>query len=190
MRRLAAVAALAFLAAGFAWAMRYDPADEARALPTPSVSPEARGARVVVRDKGQPRVDLQARTARMTPDQSQATLEDVQRAVVFKDGKEYLRVRAARIVFDRRTQNFVAMGGVEVTSPKGDWLRAPQMAYDDAAGVLTFSQGVEFRVGGHRARARSLRYRVQDETVELEGEVDVQFDQRSVPRSGPGGRAR
>ena len=190
MKRLAAVTALAFLAAGFAWAMRYDPTEEAHRSPTPTVSPEARGARVVVRDKGQPRVDLQARAARLTPDQSQATLEGVERAVVFKDGKEYLRVRAARIVFDRRTQNFVAMGGVEVTSPKGDWLRAPQMAYDDAAGVLTFSQGVEFRVGNHRARAQTLRYRVQDDTVELEGQVDVQFDQRSVRRPGAGGPGR
>ncbi|MCS7174087.1 MAG: LPS export ABC transporter periplasmic protein LptC [Armatimonadetes bacterium] len=189
MRTLLIVGITAGLVAGFAWAMRTEPVPEVPATPAPPVALRAEETRVVVRHRGAPQVDLRAREAEVTPDQQRATLKDVARATVFREGKEFLRVRARRIVFNRSTQNFVATGEVEITSPDGDWLRAPEVVYHNDRALLVFPKGVEFQLGRNHARARILRYHVQRDVVEMEGEVDVQLDIRSLPSPGPeGGR--
>ncbi len=190
MRRVwAGVGGVAALVAGFAWAMRTEPAlPQSAAAPQVPVTLKATEMRVVVRHRGTAQVDLRAQEAEAAADQKLATLKGVGRAVVFRDGKEFLTVRAQRIVLNRQTQNFVATGGVEITAPNGDWLRAPEVVYDNAASVLVFRRGVEFQIGENRARARTLRYHVQRDVVEVEGDVDVQLDVRSVtpPRTrGP-----
>ncbi len=134
---------------------------------------------------GSSRVDLQARRVEVSPDLMSATLEDVRRAVVFREGREFLYVKAQRIVLNRQTQNFVATGGVEVTSPKGDWLRAPELVYHNDRAVLSFPKGVEFQLGSTRARVRSLRYFVKQDVVEMEGGVDLQLDTRQLPSPTP-----
>ncbi len=179
------VGVAAVLVAGFAWAMRADVPPPPAPQPTPPVTLKATSPRVVVRHRGTPQVDLRAREAEVTPDQKQATLLDVGRAVVFRDGKEFLKVRARRIVLNRQTGNFVATDGVEITAPNGDWLRAPEVAYDNTRSVLVFPKGVEFQIKGNHARARTLRYYVQKDVVEMEGDVDIRIDVRSLPSPLP-----
>jgi len=171
------------LAVGFVWALRLEPGPRPP-QPTPQVPVQlqAEETRLVIRHKGSAQVDLRARRVEVTPDQQRATLQDVQRATVFREGREFLRVRADRIVLNRKTNNFMATGGVEVTSTDGDWLRAPSLVYRNAEGVLVFPEGVEFQIRGNRARARTLRYYVQRDVVEMEGSVDVQLDLRTLPQ--------
>lgn len=171
------------LAVGFVRVVWLEPGPQPPA-PTPQVPVQLRAekTRLVIRHKGSPQVDLHARLVEVTPDQQRATLQDVQRATVFREGREFLRVRADRIVLNRRTNNFVATGGVEVTSPEGDWLRAPSLLYRNEEAVLVFPEGVEFQIRGNRARARTLRYYVQRDVVEMEGQVDVQLDLRTLPQ--------
>lgn len=173
----------ALLGLGFWWATQgqLPPAPSQTAGP---VQLQAEGARVVVRHRGQKQVELRAERARVSPDFRRAQLEGVRRAQVLRDGRPYLWVRADRVVFDRVTQNFEATGDVEVTSPGGDWLRASYMVYRNDRAVLAFPRGVEFQLGGHRARARTLRLFVLDQTVEMEGDVDVVLDLRSLPTPG------
>lgn len=171
------------LGVGFVWALWLEPGPKSPA-PTPQVPVQLRAeeTRLVIRHKGSPQVDLRARRVEVTPDQQRATLQDVQRATVFREGREFLRVRADRIVLNRKTNNFMASGGVEVTSPEGDWLRAPSLVYRNEEAVLVFPEGVEFQIRGNRARARVLRYYVQRDVVEMEGSVDVQLDLRTLPQ--------
>lgn len=179
-----AVAGLGLLATGYLWAARSDRAE----APAPQSVPVRLGAhqtRVVVRHQGKPQVDLQARQVAVSPDLTRATLEDVRRAVVYREGQEFLYVRARRIVLNRQTQNFVATGGVEVTSPKGDWLRAPELVYVNDRAVLSFPKGVEFQLGKTRARVKSLRYFVKQDVVEMEGGVDLQLDVRELQTPAP-----
>ncbi len=140
---------------------------------------------MVVRHRGRPQAELRAERARVSPDFRRAQLEGVRRAAVLREGRPYLWVRADRVVFDRVTQNFEATGRVEVTSPEGDWLRAPYMVYRSDRAVLAFPRGVEFQLGGHHARARTLRLFVLEQTVEMEGDVDVVLDLRALPPSEP-----
>lgn len=185
-RWLWAPAALGLAAAGYLWAAHGARTEAPASQPSPPVRLEARQARVVVRHEGKPQVDLEAQRVEVSPDLMSATLEDVRRAVVFREGQEFLYVRARRIVLNRQTQNFVATGGVEVTSPKGDWLRAPELVYHNDRAVLSFPKGVEFQLGKTRARVRSLRYFVKQDVVEMEGGVDLQLDVRELPSPSPG----
>lgn len=182
---LLAAATAGLLAAGYLWAVQSSRADGTVAPPAPPVRLEARETRVVVRHEGKPQVDLQAERVEVSPDLMSATLEDVRRAVVFREGREFLYVRAQRIVLNRQTQNFLATGGVEVTSPKGDWLRAPELVYHNDRAVLSFPKGVEFQLGKTRAKVRSLRYFVQQDVVEMEGGVDLQLDVRDLATPSP-----
>jgi hypothetical protein len=180
-----AVATAGLLAAGYLWAAQGARGDGAAPPPAPPVRLEASRARVVVRHEGKPQVDLQARRVEVSPDLMNATLEDVRRAVVFREGQEFLYVRAQRIVLNRQTQNFVATGGVEVTSPKGDWLKAPELVYHNDRAVLSFPKGVEFQLGKTRAKVRSLRYFVKQDVVEMEGGVDLQLDVQDLATPSP-----
>lgn len=179
------LAGLALLGAGYLWAagVAREQAPQPQA-PLP-VRLEAQQTRLVVRHEGKPQVDLQAQRVEVSPDLLTATLEDVRRAVVFRDGQEFLYVRARRVVLNRSTQNFVATGGVEVTSPRGDWLRAPELVYQNDRAVLSFPKGVEFQLGKTRAKVRALRYFVKQDVVEMEGGVDLQLDVRELPTPRP-----
>lgn len=183
MNRLGWVAGvLVLLGAGYLWAAR---------TPVPSPPPQAPqpvqavGTKLVVRQRGSPQVALQAQKVTTTPDLSRATLEGIGRAVVYREGKEFLRVRAQRIVFNRKTQNFVAEGGVEVASPDGDWLRAPRMVYLNEAAVLDFPEGAEFQMQNHQARVRRLRYYVRQDVVEMSGGADVLLDLQKLSTPAP-----
>lgn len=186
-----ALVMVALAGAGYLWAVRSARTDQPAAVPPAPVRLEAQQTRLVVRHEGRPQVDLQAQRVEVSPDLMSATLEDVRRAVVFREGQEFLYVRARRIVLNRQTQNFVATGGVEVTSPKGDWLKAPELVYHNDRAVLSFPRGVEFQLGKTRARVRSLRYFVKQDVVEMDGGVDLQLDVRELsspqpsPKVGP-----
>lgn len=174
---------LVLLGAGYLWAARTPPPS---LPPPPTPQPvQAVGTKVVIRHKGTPQVALQARKGTTTPDLSRTTLEGVGQAVVHREGKEFLHVRAQRIVFNRKTQNFVAEGGVEVTSPDGDWLRAPRMVYLNGPAVLDFPEGADFQMQNHRARVRRLRYYVRQDVVEMSGGADVVLDLRELPTPAP-----
>ncbi|MCS7236189.1 MAG: hypothetical protein RMM30_09475 [Armatimonadota bacterium] len=179
------LAGLALVGAGYLWAARAARTEPPGPEPSAPVRLEAEETRLVVRHQGTPQVDLQARRVEVSPDLMSATLEDVRRAVVFREGQEFLYVKAGRIRLNRQTQNFVATGGVEVTSPKGDWLRAPELVYHNDRAVLSFPRGVEFQLGNTRARVRSLRYFVKQDVVEMEGGVDLQLDTRPLPSPSP-----
>ena len=176
-----AAALLALLGAGYLWAARTAQTDQPAAAPPAPVRLEAQRTRLVIRHQGRPQVDLRAQRVEVSPDLMTATLQDVRRAVVFREGREFLYVHARRIVLNRQTQNFVATGGVEVTSPKGDWLKAPELVYHNDRAVLAFPKGAEFQLGRTRARVRSLRYFVRQDVVEMEGGVDLQLDVRELP---------
>jgi len=180
-----ALVLVGLVGAGYLWAARSARTDQPAAVPSAPVRLEARQTRLMVRHEGRPQVDLQALRVEVSPDLMRATLEDVRRAVVFREGQEFLYVRAQRIVLNRQTQNFVATGGVEVTSPKGDWLKAPELVYHNDRAVLSFPKGVEFQLGKTRARVRSLRYFVKQDVVEMEGGVDLQLDVRGLPSPTP-----
>ncbi len=180
-----ALVMVALAGAGYLWAVRSARTDQPAAVPPAPVRLEAQQTRLVVRHEGRPQVDLQAQRVEVSPDLMSATLEDVRRAVVFREGQEFLYVRARRIVLNRQTQNFVATGGVEVTSPKGDWLKAPELVYHNDRAVLSFPRGVEFQLGKTRARVRSLRYFVKQDVVEMDGGVDLQLDVRELSSPQP-----
>jgi LPS export ABC transporter protein LptC len=182
-RALLIAVAVGLLVFGFVWAMRSPASPEAQATPQPPVQLRAEQARIVIRHRGEPQVDLRSERVKVAPDLQRATLESVDRAKVFREGQEFLNIRADRIVLNRQTNNFEASGNVEVTSPNGDWLRAPYMVYINERAVLAFPRGVEFQLGGNRARVRSLRFHILQQTVEMEG-GDIQLDVRALPTPG------
>jgi hypothetical protein len=57
------------------------------------------------------------------------------------------------------------------------------MVYINERAVLAFPRGVEFQLGDNRARARSLRFHILQQTVEMEG-GDIQLDVRALPTPG------
>jgi LPS export ABC transporter protein LptC len=177
------VGAAGLLVFGFAWAMRTPSTPDAQATPHLPVQLRAEEARLVIRHRGEPQVDLRSEHVKVTPDLQRATLEGVERATVFREGQEFLNIRADRIVLNRQTNNFEATGNVQVTSPNGDWLRAPYMVYINERAVLAFPRGVEFQLGGNPARARSLRFHILQQTVEMES-ADIQLDVRALPTPG------
>ncbi len=183
------VVGLALLGAGYLWAATASREDHRPTSGTP-VRLEAEKTRLVVRHGGKPQVDLRAQRVQISPDLMRVSLEDVGRAVVFRESEEFLYVKAARVVLNRQTQNFVATGGVQVTSPRGDWLRAPELIYQNDRAVLSFPKGVEFQLGNSRAKVRSLRYFVKQDVVEMEGGVDLQLDTRQLPISSPSRRTQ
>ncbi|MDR5682898.1 MAG: LPS export ABC transporter periplasmic protein LptC [Armatimonadota bacterium] len=189
MPRSAAVAVVAaavgLLAVGWYWAYRSATEPAAQPTPAPPVQLRAEQARIVIRHRGDPQVDLRSRQVEVSADLQRATFEGVDRATVFREGREFLYIRAQRIVLNRQSQNFVATGGVEVTSPDGDWLRAPYMVYINERAVLAFPRGVAFQLGNNRAQAKSLRFFILQQTVEMEGGVDVTLDIRSLPTPRP-----
>lgn len=178
------LAGLGLVGAGAVLSFREESGLDAMATPQPVVQLEAAEARIVIRHKGDPQVELRAEEVRVDTDLQRATFDRVRRATVYREGRETLYIAARRIVFNRQTSNFVATGEVLVTSPDGDWLRSEYMIYLNDRAVLAFPKGVEFQIGTTRARATRLRYHVLTETVEMEQGADVTLDLRSLPTPG------
>ncbi|MES4787727.1 MAG: hypothetical protein C4294_20110, partial [Nitrospiraceae bacterium] len=84
------------LAAGYLWAARTPPPPQPQPTQVP-VQAQAVQARLVIRHRGAPQVALEAKKVTAGQGLTRATLEGVSRAVVYREGKEFLRVRASRI---------------------------------------------------------------------------------------------
>jgi LPS export ABC transporter protein LptC len=175
------VVLVGLLAAGLVWAFRTASSPEAQGVPQPAVQLKGEQTRVVVRHKGDPQVDLSAEEVQVTQDLQSVIFDRVERAAVFREGREFLYLSARQIVLNRLTNDFVAVGDVLVTSPSGDWLRSDYMQYLNEGAVLSFPRGVTYQLGGTTGRAKSLRYHVNSETIEMGGGVEVIIDTRSLP---------
>lgn len=174
----AALAAGAYLGWSVAWSRRA-PAPVA-VVPTPAATPAPpgvaiRGAALVLRHQGKRQVEVRADRVEVSADARLARFRGIRQATLYRDGAPALHLRAREIVLDRATDDFTVLGDLEITTPQGDRMRAPEARWSAARRTLTFPRGVDVTIGGHRVRAGRLVVDLSLETLHLEGGVDVTF---------------
>mgnify|MGYP000179825658 CR=1 FL=1 len=186
----AALAAGASLGWSAAWSRRA-PAPAAVA-PTPVATPPPpgvaiRGAALILRHRGRRQAEVRADRVEVSADTRFARFRGIRQATLYRGGAPALHLRAREIVLDRATDDFTVLGDLEITTPQGDRMRAPEARWSAARRTLTFPRGVDVAIGGHRVRAARLVVDLALETLHLEGGVDVTF---ALDGSLPGGIPR
>lgn len=204
LRSLAGLCALGLLTAGI-WNL----VQEEPVAPTPAASPapaiRVEGLRsLLVKEKGQPRWKLVARSIDVAADGSSTVVRQVEQGTWYRQGKPYLFLKAPSLVLNNATNDVRAEGGLELKGPSGllvktaraRWqqitqrlvcpaeVRATVQGWEIDAGSLTYSVpssrlecagSVQLRMSGGGLKAPRMVANIQKRTVELSGGVELTF---------------
>lgn len=134
-----------------------------------------RQASIVLRHKGTKQAEVQAASVAVSRDLRYATFKRIEKVTLYDQGVAALTLRTGEIILDRTTNDLVARGEVEISSPQGDQLWAPEARWNNALQRLVFPQGVRLKVGGAEVSASRLNVDTRLQVFELEGGVDITF---------------
>ena len=215
---LALVGALLALAPGFVSWVTSDARDWA-----PNEKPEGkRGPSLVARrvrlfearePDGRRAWRFEARRIDLDADRRWATLVDVERAVLFRNGKPYLQMSAGSVRFDQQTRDWTARDDLRVAGPDGlqirsadaSWKQGEQklacpgavtarfrgadittvgLAYDARAAELRSLAPVTLQAPHLLAHGSTVRADVKKRTVHFENGVDVTIERPLLEKYG------
>ena len=146
--------------------------------PTVLSAPAAIGlgkAELVLRHKGEKQAEVLAERVEVSRDLQYATFKGIPRAILYDRGQASLRLRADEIVLNRQTNDLLVRGDIEISSPQGDQLRAPEARWVAARQRLVFQRGIWLKIAESEVRASRLVVDLGLQSLELEGRVDVTF---------------
>lgn len=173
--RLAAILVALLVGVGLGWFLRRPPAGENVGLSPQPPAIGLREAGIVLRHKGTKQAEVHAARAEVSRDLRYARFVGLANAVFYDNGAIALRFRTQEIIFDRRTNDLIVPGPLEITSPRGDRLLASEARWQHARGRLIFSKGVRMRVGDNEVQASRLVVDAGLRTFDLDGGVDIVF---------------
>lgn len=128
-----------------------------------------------MRYKGLKQAEVKAASVAVSRDLRYATFKRIEKITLYDQGQVALSLRTDEIMLDRSTNDLVARGEVEITSPEGGLLWAPQARWVNATQRLVFPQGVRLKVGNAEVTASRLNVDSRLLIFELEGGVDITF---------------
>jgi LPS export ABC transporter protein LptC len=135
-----------------------------------------RQASIILRHKGAKQAEVSAASVSVSRDLRYAVFKRIDKVTLYDQGKAALSLRTGEITLDRATNDLVARGEVEIASPQGDQLWAPEARWVNATQRLVFPQGVRLKVGGAEVIASRLNVDTRLQVFELEGGVDITFN--------------
>lgn len=183
MRRLRLLLPVVTLLAGIAvgWFLRHPPAaEDVRPAEPPAIG--LRETNIVLRHKGVKQAEVQAEHVEVSRDLRYAVFRQIAQVVLYDKGRISLRLSSDDIILDRHTNDFVARGRVEITSPQGDRLVAPEAHWINAKQQMAFPKGVRMKLGDNEVEAPRLIVDTGLQIFDLEGGVDVTFHLRGTSR--------
>lgn len=179
MRRFKlAVPLLVALAVGIAVGRVWRAPPASLTTETQQAQPPAIGLRqasIVLRHKGAKQAEVRAASVAVSRDLRYAVFKRIEKVTLYDKGQVALLLNTGEIVLDRSTNDLVARGEVEIASPQGDQLWAPEARWVNATQRLEFPQGVRLKVGGAEVTASRLNVDTRLQVFELEGGVDITF---------------
>lgn len=124
----------------------------------PSIS--ARGVQLFeARDaQGRKAWEFSARRIDLSSDKRWATLESVQRAILFRDGKPYLEMSASNVRFDQETRDWQAQNDLLVRGPDGLSIRSVSASWSEQEQHLSCPDAVSARFKGADITTVGLSY--------------------------------
>ncbi|MEX0765882.1 MAG: LPS export ABC transporter periplasmic protein LptC [bacterium] len=134
-----------------------------------------RQASIVLRHKGTKQAEVKAASVAVSRDLRYAVFKRIEKVTLYDKGQVALLLSTGEIVLDRTTNDLVARGEVEIASPQGDQLWAPEARWVNATQRLEFPQGVRLKVGGTEVTASRLNVDTRLQVFVLEGGVDITF---------------
>ncbi len=169
------------LGAAVTWSLRPPPAPEpATRREPPALS--LRETSIVLRHNGEKQAEVNAAHVEVSRDLRYAVFTGIANAVLYDHGEISRWLRADQIVLDRWTNDLSIHGAIEITSPQGDRLVAPEAQWINAQQHLIFPQGVQLKIGGSVVQAARLTVDTALQTFDLDGGVDVTFHLGEPPR--------
>jgi LPS export ABC transporter protein LptC len=116
---------------------------------------------------------LRAREALFRPDTNIAELEDVRVNGIEEDESEGFTIRCERGELNVETNDFLAQGNVQGTTPDGRSYAAPWVFYDHDEGVLYTDAAATMEDSTGTFRGDGFRYHLEDGSFRLLGNVRV-----------------
>lgn len=162
-----------------------------------------------VRQDGQRWWELAAAEVQLSPTGDMTTIKKVNKGIFYRDDQPFLTLRSPLVRLSNRTNNVMAMGGVQVNGANGFSLKtaqtlwinrtktiecakpvvatlrgmtfsAPQLFYNWKDGILSCPKPVEVQATGARLSARQFQANTNTRVLDLGGGAEFEFDPRTV----------
>ncbi len=177
---LSVVLVLGLGAAG-TWALRQPSTPESATLRAPPAL-GLRETNIVLRHNAEKQAEVNAAHVEVSRDLRYAVFTGIANAVLYDHGEISRWLHADQIVLDRWTNDLSIHGAIEITSPQGDRLVAPEAQWINAQHHLIFPQGVQLKISGNVVKAPRLTVDTALQTFDLDGGVEVTFRLGGPPR--------
>ena len=161
----------------------------------------------IVRKNGVPLREIAARHVTLAADGSSTVATGVEKGILFRDGKPFLRLAAPRVRLDSPSNDLGADGGVRASGPDGfsvetarmrwhhlarqlecpspvkAWVRdlvfqTARLGYDTTSGVFKCPEKVQVSAPGVSLSSARLAVHVKTRVVKLQGGVELVIDPR------------
>lgn len=123
-----------------------------------------------------------ARRIDLSSDKRWATLEAVERAVLFRDGKPYLEMSASNVRFDQETRDWQAQDDLRVKGPDGLSIRSQSASWNEKDQQLGCPDEVTARFKGADIKTIGLSYDAR--TSELQSFAPVSLSAPNLSAQG------
>lgn len=143
------------------WLSDNDTLSKAPATAQPSVVAEG-AQRIVVRDTaGRKAWEFAARRIVVSPDKVYCTATDVSRAVVYRDGRPFLKLKAQQVRLNQQTRDLEATGTVDASGPDGLTVRTQHATWAHETQRLTCPGDVRATLRGMTITTKAALYDVR-----------------------------
>ncbi|MDF2441590.1 MAG: hypothetical protein JWN98_2574 [Abditibacteriota bacterium] len=142
---------------------------------------EAFGAQsIIVRDKGRKVWEFSADRITWSADHRFATATNLRRGVLFRDGKPFLTVSAARVVLNQESRNWEASGQLQASGPHGFSLSTQRATWSHQRERLSCPEAVQAKVRGMTIETRDIFYEAKTGQLKCPQPVQVRSAQAII----------
>lgn len=180
IRLVLVVASLPLLAALVRW-LRDDEANVA--LTNEGLRPalEAIGAQsIIVRDNGRKVWEFSADRITWSADHRFATVTNLRRGVLFRDGKPFLQMSATSVILNQETRNWQATGHLQASGPHGFSISTNRATWSHVRERLSCPDAVSAKLRDMRIETRAVVYEAKSAQLKCSQPVKVRSAQVTI----------
>jgi hypothetical protein len=120
---------------------------------------EATGAQsIVMREDGRKVWEFSAQRITISPDHRYATATGVQRGVMYRDNRPFIRMQATQVRMNQETRDWQAKGALKAQGPDGFSIQSPQAQWTHAKQQLQCPTNVQATLRGMKIATRQVVY--------------------------------
>jgi len=119
--------------------------------------------------------EIEADKISLGKDRKNTIFEEIKKAIIFRDNKPYLDLKAEKCIADMATKNMELVGNVIIETDSGDILKGERFFWNSEEENLTSSEPVEVISKENKFTANELYTDTELNNLMLKGNVKVTF---------------